>query len=131
MELLLELTIPGDPVPKSRPRAAKNGHVYTPRKTQEAEEAIRALVREKMAEPYDGPVGLILRFYCATRRRTDGDNLQKLVQDALNKTAITDDSLIEEWCGAVFRRAEGQTPRTEVVLYSLDGGDEQLEEPDL
>lgn len=128
--MLLSLTIPGDPVPKERPRAAKSGHVYTPRKTQQAEEVIRELIRAQMPEPYDGPVGLVLAFYCATRRRTDGDNLQKLVMDALNKVAVVDDYLVEESTWRVFRRAEGEEPRTEVFLYSLEAGESYDEGPE-
>jgi hypothetical protein len=29
--------IPGPPIPKGRPRMARSGHVYTPKRTEEAE----------------------------------------------------------------------------------------------
>lgn len=116
---LLHIDIPGDPVAKARARTTKTGHTYTPKKTQDAEEVIRKLAREQISEPYDGPVGIAMTFFCATRRRTDGDNLQKLVMDALNKIAFLDDSQVEEWQGRLFRRLEGIEPHTEVLVYSL------------
>jgi len=116
---LLTLTIPGDPVSKARPRFSKQGYAYTDRKTVKAEQTIRDLVRERISEPYDGPVGIAIEFYCATRRRTDGDNLQKLVMDALNKTLFVDDYLVEESFWRVYRKADGEEPRTEVFVYTL------------
>jgi len=117
---LLSLTIEGDPVSKARPRFSKQGHTYTDRKTVAAEAQIRKLAKALITEPYEGKVGIALQFYCATRRRTDGDNLQKLVMDALNKVAFVDDYLVEESFWRVHRKAEGEAPRTEIFLYTLD-----------
>jgi crossover junction endodeoxyribonuclease RusA len=126
--LLLDITIPGDPISKGRPRSGK-GRTYTPKRTREAEAVIRELVDTSpwaQTEPYAGPVSLRVQFYCATHRRTDGDNLLKLVTDAIQRGRresggiIADDAQIEEWYCRVYRKAEGEEPRTEITLTPLD-----------
>lgn len=125
--LLLHITIPGDPISKGRPRSGR-GRTYTPKRTREAETVIRQLVDESpwaLTEPYAGPVTLHVRFYCATRRRTDGDNLLKLVTDAIQRGRrdsggiIQDDAQIEEWYCRVYRKAKGEEPRTEIRVAPL------------
>lgn len=124
---LLEMIIPGDPVPKGRPRAGRNGAVYTPGPTKAAEEAIRALVEAELRgrEPHEGPVGIAARFYCKGLTRKDGDNLIKLLTDAIQRGrrdvggVIYDDAQIEEWWFRVYRGAPGEEPRTEVLVYEL------------
>ncbi len=124
---LLNVTILGDPIPKSRPKVGR-GHGYTPRRTMDAEERVRqaALDAYAAADACSQPVGIAVNFYCATRRRSDGDNLLKLVTDAIQQTrryergVIRDDAQIEEWYCRVHRRVDGQEPRTEIRLYTLD-----------
>lgn len=126
--LILDITIPGDPVAKGRPRSGK-GRTYTPKRTKDAEASIIELVdaSEWATEtPYEGPVSLSVTFWCATRRRTDGDNLLKLVTDAIQRGrreaggVIMDDSQIEEWYCRVHRRVDGEEPRTEIRLSVLE-----------
>lgn len=125
--LLLDITIPGDPIPKGRPRSGK-GRTYTPKRTRDAEASIIELVDASgfaTAMPYDGPVSLSVTFWCATRRRTDGDNLMKLVTDAIQRGrrevggVIMDDSQIEEWYCRVHRGVKGEEPRTYVTVSTL------------
>lgn len=126
--ILLDITIPGDPIAKGRPRSGK-GRTYTPKRTKEAEANIGEIVEASTwatVEPYAGPVSLRVQFYCATRRRTDGDNLLKLVTDAIQRGRreaggiILDDAQIEEWYCRVRRRQDGEAPRTEILLATLD-----------
>lgn len=121
MEAVLELVIPGDPIPKARARVTKNGGSFTPARTRGGEEAVAWRVRQAMGDrvPLEGPMGIAVEFYCATRRRTDGDNLLKLVTDAMNKVAYMDDSQIVEWFARVHRGC-ADAARTEIFLYSLD-----------
>jgi crossover junction endodeoxyribonuclease RusA len=120
--MFLELTIYGDPVSKARPRVGPNGHAYTPERTRAAERAVSALAAAKMAEraPADTPVGLAVEFFCATKRRSDGDNMLKLVTDAMNEIVFVDDYLIEEWYVRLVRGVGKKDARTEVTVYLLD-----------
>lgn len=115
----IQFTVPGDPVVKGRPRFTKYGKAYTPKATLDAEKAIKKIVENQGITPFDEPVGMEVAFFCQTKRRTDGDNLMKLVLDACNEVAYTDDYLVEEVRYRVFRRAEGEEPRTEVLIYPL------------
>jgi crossover junction endodeoxyribonuclease RusA len=118
---ILELTLYGDPIPKGRPRLGKNGHAHTPERTRSAERAAIAMMMVAMAgQPIaDVPVGIAVEFFCATNRKTDGDNLLKLITDAMNEIVVTDDSLIEEWFCRVHRGVGKANARTEILVYLL------------
>lgn len=95
--LPVRLSVPGQPVPKARPRVY-NGHGITPAKTKAAEARIKAEYLKKYAgcKPFDQEIIMHVAFYMSDRRRVDYDNLAKLVTDALNGVAYVDDSQIME-----------------------------------
>lgn len=121
MSAYLRFTVPGRPVPKGRPRLGANGHVYTPRETQDAEDSIgwagrRALRSRK---PVAGPVSVTATFYVADRRRRDLDNLVKTVLDGLNGIAWADDSQVVALSSLVV--LDPSNPRTDVTVTELPG----------
>lgn len=118
---LLDLVVPGDPIAKGRPRVGRNGIVYTPRRTQLEERRIAVLAAEQYGElaPVGVACGIAVEFHCATLRRTDGDNMLKLVTDALNKVIYTDDYLLEEYFCRVQRGVGKDQARSEIYLYEL------------
>ena len=91
----IDLTIPGDPVSKGRPRVY-HGHGITPAKTKRAENHVYSEFRAQYPDfhPYPGPVIIRLTFWLATRQVRDWDNLAKLTTDALNGVAWVDDRQI-------------------------------------
>lgn len=91
------LCLPGDPVPKGRPRVY-GGHAITPKRTVRAEERLFAEFRLKypQAKPYQCPVRLEAEFWMSHRGRPDLDNLLKLVLDSLNGVAYVDDAQVVE-----------------------------------
>lgn len=97
-EFFLHLTVPGDPVPKGRPRTdLRSGRVYTPHTTKDAEDALRWRLRGTRVKP-NRTDGLLveLTFRLATWRAADIDNLLKLVLDAGNGIVWADDKQVEE-----------------------------------
>lgn len=93
----VEFTVYGEPASKERPRFSRSGHAYTPAKTREAEKTVlEAFQRLSNAITFDVPVELRVELYLGSKRRKDADNMAKLVQDALNGHAFTDDYLIYE-----------------------------------
>jgi len=102
--------IPIRPLAKERPRATRNGHVYTPKRTSDYEKAV--------ASAYKGPlfdasytIEVCLEFsiegttlvVSATKNpdhksslRGDVDNYVKAILDALNGVAWQDDKQIIE-----------------------------------
>jgi Holliday junction resolvase RusA-like endonuclease len=110
--------IPGEPQVKSRPRFTKTGVAYTPKETRTAEANVLEAFIESGGDLITGRVGVLATFFCGTRRRKDADNLLKLILDALNTHAFTDDYLVHELgCSKYYTTTE--RARTEVSLYSI------------
>lgn len=55
-------------------------------------------------------------FHCETRVRGDGDNLQKLVQDALQGVLFVDDRRVVAWKGEIASEAS-QRPGTAILAW--------------
>jgi len=124
--MVATFSVPGDPVPKARPRVfwdAKAGRyrAASTRKTSEAEKRIAEnfWVRYPRHKPLTGRVKLVLRFYVSHRRRVDADNLEKTVKDALNKLAYEDDWQVDTTVVSVERGVPD--PRTEVEVWTMPG----------
>lgn len=128
-----QLTIDGVPVAKGRPRLGRYG-TYTPKKTQEYEEYVKACWVSKYGaiQPAEQPLEVNIVFYMPIpksyskkqkaeilsgrlkhTKKPDIDNLIKSVLDALNGLAYADDSQIIK-VTAVKRYAE--TGSTELTI---------------
>lgn len=134
----LRFTIPGPPVPKGRPKFRVfmvRGHpkvsTYTPTETVEAERVVRLAARRvKPKALLTGPLSIEFLFvvprlvkhakltalptWCTGH--PDIDNLEKLVQDALNEYLYEDDRQIVQ---KTSREIYGDNPRTEVIIRTL------------
>jgi Holliday junction resolvase RusA-like endonuclease len=108
----LSFFVPGNPLPKERPRFGK-GKAYTSKKTSSYEKLVRdyaclAIAAQGYEMPdRKTPLFVVLHFYRADRRRADLDNLQKACLDALNKVAYEDDAQIEAAVMTVGRGYKG------------------------
>jgi len=103
---LIEFFVPIEPVGKGRPIVCRNGHAFTPTKTRNAEQEIRAFFLDKYKNfvPLQGALEVWIEFvvimpksrkkdkHCITK--PDLDNSVKLCFDALNKYAYNDDKQI-------------------------------------
>ena len=110
------LLVPGDPVPKGRPRVYR-GHGVTPSRTRIAESRVRADFMAKYPDrvTLTGPVEVYAEFWKAKRGRPDLDNLVKLVTDALNGIAYVDDERIKTLQAVQYepdRIVKGKRPGT-------------------
>ena len=113
-------------VPKGRPRAARAGHMYTPKRTRDFEAAVAEAVREQLPEDFSiitNPVHMSYVFYvkvpkswkaakkAAALRQDiypmvgDLDNRVKAVSDALNGLLFLDDRQIVQSTEAVLYHA--------------------------
>ena len=118
-----EFTVPGEPVPKGRPRVQTKDRrgkklayprVYTPTKTAQAERriaqyALDAGVRKSLS----GRISVKIEFWKASARKTDLDNLVKTVLDGLNGVAWDDD---EQVCELEASKMHAGDPRTTIVM---------------
>lgn len=89
--------IEGKPVPKGRPRFARNGGVYTPKTTSDYEKRIAQAWREKYGDKQVNPDGLTIHVdvYLSRYTQTDVDNLLKIAMDGLQGVAFENDSCIK------------------------------------
>lgn len=139
--MVVQFTIPGEPIPQPRHRAVSFGgkaRMYLPTKhpVQPFKEAVALMARQAHpGEPLEGPLSCRLVFtlprpktrtrktkpnprYYSTSR-PDVDNLAKAVLDALNGLLFRDDSQIATLMLVKEVAAGGQEPSTEVWLTQL------------
>lgn len=110
--------IPGEPKGKGRPRFTHTGHTYTLRETAEYEERVRLAYRAECGgETFARGVPLkmeIAAYFAPPKRvpkakraamlnheirpvkKPDGDNIIKIIADALNGAAYYDDAQLAE-----------------------------------
>lgn len=115
--LLCKFSVPGQPVPKARPRVVA-GRVYTPKRTTDAEVRIAQYfwATHPQVRPTARPVTIRLAFWLKGAQTCDWDNLSKLVCDALNGKAWVDDKQI---CTAMVKVIPNSgDPRTEIEIWT-------------
>lgn len=108
----------GEPIPKGRPRSKAGQPAYTPKRTRDAERMVRLRFEALYPgfTPLTGRLKFEAEFHRSTARHVDTDNLLKLVTDALNRVAFTDDEQIEDVHGRRVYGA-GNQARTVVRVY--------------
>lgn len=103
---MIDFFVPIVPMGKARPRVCKNGHSFTPEKTRNAEQEIRAYFIDNYPKfvALEGALEVQIRLimprpksrkndlYCL--QKPDIDNAAKLVCDSLNCFAYQDDKQI-------------------------------------
>lgn len=99
-----ELVLAGEPATKDRPRATRNGGIYTPRQTRVAEEAARWEFRAAgVRADSDHWLRVEAEFRCQFSNRKDIDNLCKLLLDACNGYVWKDDMQVIELSAKLVR----------------------------
>ncbi len=133
----LQITVPGEPVSKARPRVTRNG-TYTPSKSKAWERACAkwAGVALLKGTPLSGPLGMRVTAFFAIpsswpqwkrdaaendhlrhTARPDGDNILKACKDALNGVVWIDDSYV---VNAAVSKNYSTEPRVEITVYEID-----------
>lgn len=115
-DIVAAFSIDFPPVPKGRPRLGKNGNVYTPKATSDAEVRVawhfRAVAKGHTPDLADYGVRAVFH----TSRTADVDNLLKLVLDGLNGICWVDDrQVVDVW--ASKRRATRGTEQTDLLIW--------------
>ena len=137
---MITFQVMGQPVGKARPRVTRAGRVYTPKKTEQAEQDIRAMARYVMCDepPIEGPVELVVTFtmdvpasWSKTKRqqayaqqikpaaKPDIDNLAKTVMDAINGVVYQDDAQVVRITATKRYRTECEAPMTTVRVIPV------------
>jgi len=127
-DIYIQITIPGRPVSKQRPRfSKKKSRVYTPKGSHDAEQNIKKLIKEKYPRlKVDEVSDFEVRCYFVypDKRRRDIDNAEKLVFDALNNLVWKDDTQVGRSYKEKFPMRQDITPkniypRTELLIRKI------------
>lgn len=95
-EDVLRVELPGEPVPKGRPRHG-NGNTYTPRRTKQAEDTVGWTLRSLWRGPADADsLFMLTLWFHVSAIKADIDNLLKLVMDSGNGIVWADDRQVRE-----------------------------------
>lgn len=132
---MIEFIVPGVPVAKGRPRFTRAGRTYTPAATARHERTVREYAQAHFPMPLEGALRLeVISFHAIPKSlptaekqaalrgmrrpatRPDADNICKLVADALNGIAYTDDNQIVELEALKYY---GPTPQTVVRVVRV------------
>ena len=142
----VEVWVPGVPIAQPRhlvrSRVARGGRFapvhYLPNghPVRAYKQQVRLAAAKKIAEPYDGPVRLVLEFVLPRPKamvwknkvmhrtwhckKPDADNLAKAVMDALQSVAWNDDSQVSELLIAKVIAGGNEEPGVRVVIEPLE-----------
>ena len=137
----ISFTVLGSPQGKERPRFTKFGKAYTPPKTKFYEDSIRANYRRSIRHKFSQNTPLeaeIIAFYeipksvsqrqrklmldgkIKVTKKPDGDNVIKIILDALNGVAFHDDAQI---CKIFFEKKYALKPKVCVKIRNLEGSE--------
>lgn len=133
---MLRFTVPGEPRGWARARTGQ-GRFFTDTKTRSEKQAVAAWAIEAGAKVHDGPLRLIVRAYLGVPRsaskkrqaamlsgaeyptkKPDGDNLAKLVGDALTGVCWRDDVQVVDW---IIEKRWCVEPRLEIEVAPMLG----------
>ncbi len=115
-----------DPVPAARPRIARNGGRFYPKKYTEWRSSVGKIIGGLTIEKVMYPLAVFVGIECERPRTTkldhpkpDADNYAKAVLDCLNGVAWEDDSQIV-WLVTAKRWADSGS--IDVLTADIDGG---------
>jgi Holliday junction resolvase RusA-like endonuclease len=126
-------TIPGKPFGKQRPRATRQGRMYTPGATVAFEAIVRQIGLEHFTAPLVGAVRVVIvatfipaaswskakraeHLHRPHTQKPDLDNCQKAILDGLNRVAFADDSQVAE---ITARKVWGVVEQTVVHVEAI------------
>jgi Holliday junction resolvase RusA-like endonuclease len=133
----VELTIPGPPMGKQRPRVCKFG-TYTPKETVNYETLVRELyIVKNYGRQLEGALAIeinayfeipksakkkdipdMIEGYIRPTKKPDIDNILKIIGDSLNGLAYHDDSQIVD---VVAQKCYSDRPRVDIEIWELEG----------
>lgn len=130
---MVTFVVPGKPFAKQRPRATRQGRVYTPKETVSFERTVGQIAMEHFEDPLAGPVRVQIAatfkppqswskkrtaetIHRPHTQRPDLDNCAKAILDGLNRIAWADDGQVAE---ITCRKVWGVTEQTVVTVEEM------------
>ena len=112
-------TVPGQPIPKGRPRLGRRGHVFTPVRTKRYETKVATYAALAGASARQGRVYMSIQCYMGDKRKRDLDNVGKAISDSLNEVAYFDDEQVDMLL--IERYIDKKEPRAVIQIWYIDG----------
>ena len=144
----IQISIPGKPIAKKRPKFYRRGSfvgAYNAQETEEGKFQLLANSQIKLERPISNPICIDMLFYMLRPKshfgtgrnkeilkktapyvhfsKPDIDNLEKMVYDCLNQMAWMDDSLIVE---SRAKKVYSRNPRTEITIVEVDANGHRI-----
>ena len=141
---ILEITIPGDPVPKGRPKASRQGNfirMRTPKRTRDEGERLRFHVLQHLKKidssifPSEKPLVGFFEFYIRRpknlhrrkdpegiilhTKKPDGSNFLKLIEDVLEGLIYKNDSQFFMPISMKFYTSKTGVPHQKIRIYEI------------
>lgn len=130
---MITFEIPGKPFAKQRPRATRQGRVYTPKETVSFERTVGQIGLMHFPQPIEGPVKVSIwatfeppqswskkktseHLNRPHTQRPDLDNCAKAILDGLNRVAWGDDGQVSE---INVRKVWGPAAKTVVTVEAI------------
>ena len=133
----IRVVVPGQPVPKGRPRVTKKGHAYTPKRTREYENLVKDCWMHAGSKSVGrSPVYMTINLYMKIPKseskkkkqqmlagemphikKPDVDNVAKCIIDSLNNLAYDDDSQITQ---LRVNKTYSDNPRAEIFIMNTE-----------
>lgn len=118
-DIILEITVDGEPISASRPRLGKHGNTYIPARARQYRELlmwhILALRPKSIGKE---TVGIQILFYRSNQQRIDIDNLVKSVFDAITGVKLwNDDNQVRELVARLW--LGDSKPRASFMVYRV------------
>jgi hypothetical protein len=123
--MVVEIQLPINPVPASRPRVTKQGWSYYAEPYKSFKDELKKLMGERspFKEPIDATVNVTILIICEQPKKTklkfpkpDWDNFGKAVCDAMNGVIIKDDSQIRRGTVEKLWAPKGAEGRIHIVM---------------
>ena len=138
--MTVKLHIPGEPQGKQRHRTTRSGHTYTPDKTRQYEEKVKAAYRLRYGDrmQWGGKIPLKILVVAGYRipksaskrtkdamqkgeispmKKPDADNVLKVIADSLNGLCYRDDAQIVD---AEVHKYYTDQPGVDVMIWEKD-----------
>lgn len=120
----VQLSIPGEPVPKARPRLnRKTMTLYTPKETKDYETMVAAVALSTGARYTKGtPVSVEILLFTAKKNPPDCDNCSKSILDGLQKGGLLENDS-QVW-RLHITRVRSDRPRASVLVTPITESEE-------
>ena len=118
------LVIPGEAVPKGRPRLnRKTMTLYTPRETKQYEEMVALVAQSTHARSdVNTPVSVTITIYTSKKKPADVDNASKSILDGLQKGGLLEND--SQVCELHIRRVHSENPKVDITVNPVEAESE-------